>query len=69
MSLLLIYLSETEKFNADLVRKFLNTCPGVYNIKERSDERTLMTAEYDFDGDSTMFDLGADFQSGVRSRR
>jgi hypothetical protein len=63
MSLLIIYISEMEKFDADLVHRFLNTCPGVYNIKENPDERARLMAQYDFGRDSTIFDLGTDLKA------
>ena len=63
MSLLIIYISHTETFDADLVLEFLNTCPGVYNIKESPDERARLMAQYDFGQDSTIFDLGTDLKA------
>ena len=63
MSSLILYLSQSESFDADVVIEFLRNCLGVYNIKQNPDERVRVTAHYDFGGDTTHFYLGAGLKS------
>jgi hypothetical protein len=63
MRRLLIYISETEKFDAELVRRFLNCTPGVHGVRERPDDIALLMANYDFAGDITLFELKEDLET------
>lgn len=68
MSRLLIYISETEKFDEHLVHDFLKSCPGVSAIQERPDELARWMAEFEFENDSALFECKSDLETVVVSR-
>ena len=65
---LLIYISETTDFQPALIRDFLGFCPGVYNLTKNPDRSALYLACFEFEGDSTSFELKSDSKTIVIGR-
>jgi hypothetical protein len=68
MSNLLIYISETDRFDAKLLDNFLKTCQRIHGIRESPDEFALFTAHFDFADDTAMIEIKANLETVVISR-